>query len=371
MSDDQNQQPRSQWTPLVARKERRPAQSETRAPGAQADEPMLTKVANLLDDVTEAEKKQTALPAAPTGTQTADGRVADASNPFKRPAPFGSHTAGNGANPPQTSGQAQNSASAPGTEEHSTVSIPQSHDPISIKGRSDGVAIEIGAGDWPALVAQLDTRLSQAATFFRGGRVALNVGNRALVEAEVDQLQAVLHKYTLSLGMLRTASPRTFQSAVNMGLAASLDGANEEQQLEAMTVDSNLQMQSYFVFRGNLRSGQVLQRTESVLVIGDVNPGGQVISSGDIMIWGRLRGVAHAGAEGNAGAIIAAMLMTPSQLRIAGFVAVSPTQENEAEKYLLQRNPQRQAEIAYIVDEGLVVRPWHEARRGFRSVLLP
>ena len=178
---------------------------------------------------------------------------------------------------------------------------------ISIKGRGESVAIEIGAGQWQDLIRNLDVRLDQAANFFRGGQVALGVGGRPLLETELSQLWKILERFGLTLGIVRTSSERTFQSAVNLGLTATLDTPNPEQRIEATRADSNRGVQTHFVYRGSLRSGQVLQKSESVLIIGDVNPGGHVISAGDILVWGRLRGVAHAGSSGNGESIIGAL----------------------------------------------------------------
>ncbi len=66
-----------------------------------------------------------------------------------------------------------------------------------------------------------------------------------------------------------------------------------------------------------IRSGQVLKINGDVLLIGDVNPGGTLIANGNIYVMGALRGIAHAGFEGNARSVISASLLAPSQLRIA------------------------------------------------------
>jgi septum site-determining protein MinC len=73
-----------------------------------------------------------------------------------------------------------------------------------------------------------------------------------------------------------------------------------------------------------VRSGQVLQVKGDLLLIGDVNPGGTVITTGNIYIIGVLRGIAHAGSEGDVEAVISASRMEPSQLRIAEVVSRSP-----------------------------------------------
>ena len=72
--------------------------------------------------------------------------------------------------------------------------------------------------------------------------------------------------------------------------------------------------------RGSLRSGQKLESEGSLVIIGDVNSGAEVIASDNIIILGTLRGLAHAGAKGNKQAIIAAGLFDTVQIRIANIV---------------------------------------------------
>lgn len=78
-----------------------------------------------------------------------------------------------------------------------------------------------------------------------------------------------------------------------------------------------------------VRSGQVVEVTGDLLLIGDVNPGGQVKATGNIYILGNLRGIAHAGVDGNEEAVIAASYMNPSQLRIASFISRAPDYESD------------------------------------------
>ena len=78
------------------------------------------------------------------------------------------------------------------------------------------------------------------------------------------------------------------------------------------------------IHQGTLRSGDHLQADGSVLVLGDANPGSRISAGGDVMVWGRLRGVAHAGRHGNREARIVAMQLRPLQLRIADVVARGP-----------------------------------------------
>ena len=78
------------------------------------------------------------------------------------------------------------------------------------------------------------------------------------------------------------------------------------------------------VQRGTLRAGEHLEVEGAVLVLGDVNPGARVTASGDVLVWGRLRGIAHAGCRGNGAARIVALQLRPLQLRIADAVARGP-----------------------------------------------
>jgi septum site-determining protein MinC len=73
-----------------------------------------------------------------------------------------------------------------------------------------------------------------------------------------------------------------------------------------------------------IRSGQTLTHDGDLLLIGDVNPGGTILCTGDIYVMGALRGMAHAGMKGRHDAVIATSLMRPTQLRIADVVSRPP-----------------------------------------------
>ena len=95
------------------------------------------------------------------------------------------------------------------------------------------------------------------------------------------------------------------------------------------------------IHRGTVRSGQVLQHEGNLLFLGDINPGGTVIVTGDLYVMGALRGLAHAGSAGNEQAVIAASHMFPTQLRIAGVISRPPDEWVKADGYM---------EFAYLDD---------------------
>ncbi|MDO4321586.1 MAG: septum site-determining protein MinC [Lachnospiraceae bacterium] len=105
-------------------------------------------------------------------------------------------------------------------------------------------------------------------------------------------------------------------------------------------------------YRGTLRSGQVLETESSVVIIGDVNPGAQVISKGNIVILGCCMGNIYAGASGDAGCFAAALTMKPMQVRIADKTARSAiVKKTDTGEYPVD------PKIIYIKDEHLQIKP--------------
>ncbi len=97
---------------------------------------------------------------------------------------------------------------------------------------------------------------------------------------------------------------------------------------------------------GTVRSGQVLFYEGDLLLLGDVNPGGSVQASGNIYILGALRGIAHAGSQGDETALIAASIFRPTQLRIADIISRPPDEWDESDGSM---------RFAYLVNQQIAV----------------
>lgn len=237
---------------------------------------------------------------------------------------------------------------------------------LNIKGRSEGVSIEVGKGNWVELVEQLGERLTHASNFFRGGSVALDVGDRPLLESELEQVLTLLEANEMKLGLVRTSAERTFEAAIALGVPAKLQNSDGINEAESESAASNHAGEHYFVYRGNLRSGQVLERSEHVMVVGDVNPGAEVVSEGDILVWGRLRGIAHAGAAGDRRAMVVALRLEPIQLRIAGVVGVTTEQPGSraAGRWSWKPDTGKRPEVAHLANDQIAVEPWDEIKPG-------
>ncbi|NJO83668.1 MAG: septum site-determining protein MinC, partial [Blastochloris sp.] len=95
-------------------------------------------------------------------------------------------------------------------------------------------------------------------------------------------------------------------------------------------------------------SGRTVHSTGHIVVLGDVNPGAELVAAGDVIVWGRLRGNVHAGAQGDRTAVVCALDMTPTQLRIADYITVSPADK--------RRKPR--PETALIREGQIIVKAW-------------
>lgn len=80
-------------------------------------------------------------------------------------------------------------------------------------------------------------------------------------------------------------------------------------------------------YKGTLRSGQIIESDASVTILGDVNPGAKVVSGGNVVILGALKGNVHAGAYGDESCFIFALDMNPIQIQIGSLIAKSPDRQ--------------------------------------------
>lgn len=102
-------------------------------------------------------------------------------------------------------------------------------------------------------------------------------------------------------------------------------------------------------FKGNLRSGQVLDVETSIIVIGDVKAGAKVVSKGNVIILGSLKGNVYAGAGGNQNAFVVALDMDPVQIRIADIIARSADGP--------KKKKEKQTRIAFLEDGNIYIEP--------------
>ncbi len=153
----------------------------------------------------------------------------------------------------------------------------------------------------------------------RAGTVVLEAGRWPLRLPELRQLQELLAPLQLDLIRVAADHPETLVAAAALGLDIDPGPPQPIAAPAPAVVAPDL-----LVHRGTLRSGDHLQAEGSVLLLGDVNPGARISAAGHVLVWGRLRGIAHAGVAGDRNARIVALQLRPLQLRIADMVARGP-----------------------------------------------
>jgi septum site-determining protein MinC len=217
---------------------------------------------------------------------------------------------------------------------------------MQIKGIKDGLLVTLGEGEWSALETAFLAHVEEKSAFFQGARVALDVGNHILRAAELGALRDRLSSKGISLWAVISNSPVTEQTAQVLGLATRISTPRPERTIRPL--DTNLEGEGAVLVQRTLRSGFKVSHHGHVVVVGDVNPGAEVIAGGSVVVWGRLRGVVHAGADGDEKACVCALEMTPTQLRIAGLVTVPP-----------ERRGKPEPETARIQNGRVVVESWN------------
>jgi septum site-determining protein MinC len=199
--------------------------------------------------------------------------------------------------------------------------------PIQIKGLRDGLLITIGDGDWAAVEPALLKQIHAQQSFFQGARVALDVGSQILRVNELVALRDKLSEEGISLWAVLSESPTTEKTAQLLGLATRISKPRPEESRQ-FTVEDLGDATALFLSK-TLRSGTRIEFPGHVVVFGDVNPGAEIVAEGNVLVWGRIRGMVHAGAKGDTSAYICALDLSPTQLRIAGEVsAVLEPQKN-------------------------------------------
>ena len=152
--------------------------------------------------------------------------------------------------------------------------------------------------------------------------VDLDCGDWVMNCSELADLCTAVSEAGHQLGRITGRVPETVVSAAALGLDARLSTAPSNRELRPYPVRTA--PYELLFHHGTLRSGDHLQSERTILLYGDVNPGARISSTADVLVWGRLRGVAHAGCEGATNAKIVALQLRPLQLRIADVVARGP-----------------------------------------------
>lgn len=177
-----------------------------------------------------------------------------------------------------------------------------------------------------------------------GAKVCLVAKDRLLDARQLQTIGETLDEVKLSLEIVSTNRRQTAVAAATSGYSVEQKTFTESlgEESSAEKVSSTVLAEPLYL-QSTVRSGVEIRHPGTIFICGDLNPGGKAIAAGDIFVWGRLRGIAHAGAQGNHQCRIAALQMEFTQLRIADAVARAP-----------RLSPRRfTPELAFMTTEGI------------------
>lgn len=173
---------------------------------------------------------------------------------------------------------------------------------VSINLKKDKIIIKLNEDTkQEELVECLKKKLPELKKLYKDEKTPINVTGKVLKNKEIEEIQNII-KEKIDVE-IEFDSPKTL----------GLHGIKK-------TFEKEIAISETKFHRGSLRSGQKLESEGSIVIIGDVNSGAEVMASDNIIVLGSLRGLAHAGAKGNKQAIIAAGLIDTVQIRISNIV---------------------------------------------------
>jgi septum site-determining protein MinC len=244
-----------------------------------------------------------------------------------------------------------------------------------LRGKGLGLEVALGGRDFEEALTELQSKLGERPGFYAGTPATAALGRTSLSSEDLGRLRSLLSDHGIVLEALSGGVDlEPLAAAAGLRFVALDDGGEELARRRALRPKREVQLSDaarslvadfagargdiaerrkrgeasvrravaaqpqreaqaeqpeapapvltatlYHV--GTLRGGQALQHLGNIVVVGDVNPGAELIASGDIVVFGALRGVAHAGAQGDACARVHAIELAPTQLRIATFIA--------------------------------------------------
>lgn len=205
---------------------------------------------------------------------------------------------------------------------------------VKIRGSKHGISVKLDSGaSYEDIKKDVASEFKDAGKFLGEEKLAVCFEGQYLTEKQQEELVDIIHQNC------------------NVHIVCIIDQSPEQIQRFQKTVEQTMMefdASTGQFYKGHLRSGQVLEFEQSVIVIGDVNPGASIISKGNIIILGSLRGTAYAGASGKQNCFIVAMDMHPIQLRIADVFARASDNG---------KSTVSEPRIAFVSDENIYIEP--------------
>lgn len=206
---------------------------------------------------------------------------------------------------------------------------------VMIKGNKYGIVVVLSPDvPFEELKLLIAEKFKESSKFFENAKMAISFEGRRLTNEEQREVLDIISENA------------------DMHIVCIMDNDEQMQEKFHKTLDQKLLELSNNTgqfYKGILRSGASLEFETSVIIIGDVNHGARVVSKGNIIILGSLKGTAFAGATGNTNSFVVALDMSPTQIRIADTIARAPDKPIKEEI--------KEAKIAFLEDGNIYIEP--------------
>lgn len=230
---------------------------------------------------------------------------------------------------------------------------------VIIKGNRYGISIILNEEmSFEDLLVELQNKLSAADEFFDCDKqLVVSFEGRNLSNEELDQILTVIDtktKLKISYIMdhnsdLEATFYDIIQAAQNPENEDNYDQVSTEKKSEAILAEKKDDCSGLF-YRGTLQAGQTFETKESVVVIGDVKEGAEIVAGGNIVIIGRLKGIAKAGCKGDKNAFVMALSMEPQEIEIDGVAAKQSALKRASRS-------KKESMIAILIDQYISIDP--------------
>lgn len=223
---------------------------------------------------------------------------------------------------------------------------------IEFKGVSNGVYLKVKSNDLDVLKNDLQKTMKRSSDFFKGTNLL------GIINEDLSLMERLELAYFLKFFYDFKISESNFEDICGKieRLETEVEKLKDENEkingLEVREEDLTEEIEDLitegmtkFVY-GTLRSGQEVAYPGNIVIVGDVNPGGFLKADGNIIVLGKLMGVAYAGLNGNEKAVVAAYDLAPSQLRIGDLIVRAPDGD---------KSHNRLPEIARVLDDRVII----------------
>ncbi len=215
---------------------------------------------------------------------------------------------------------------------------------VILKSNKYGINLILDAEvDFERLLTDIIAKFEEAESFFKNAKMALSFEGRPLTDEEQYRIVQAISEHSSVSILCIIDNDKLREQAV-------------KEIVEEQEADNAIRTGQFY--KGTLRSGQLLECETSIVVLGDVNPGAKVVSRGNIVVLGSLKGNAYAGAAGNDAAFVAALDMDPVQIKIGDVIGRSADKAMwSASKKKKKTEPAVEPQVAVVKDGNIFIEP--------------